>query len=231
MRALLNTACVRCCVLAAILGCSESSSDNNDATVQGTITIDGALAPNGTVSFYPVDGGPVAVGSIARDGSFSLRIGQGNARNLDRSGIPSGEYVVTVVATGPSERGAVNDDGGPLPFGPSLIAHKYANRETSELKATVNKGPNVLDFKLDGPWANPPKEVEAEEPPEENAKANADQPSSKLEDSSAASAPAADAPAPPPADGPATGLAVEETAAATSHPETQSPSKAEDRPE
>lgn len=230
MRALSNTACVYCCVLAALVGCGDSNNDGNDATVQGTVTIDGELAPGGTIAFYPVGGGPVAVGAIAQDGSFSLRIGRGNASNLDRSDIPSGDYVATVVATGPSERVAGKDDGGPLPFGPSLVADKYADRETSDLKITVNEGPNVLDLKLDGAWANPPEEAAIEEPAAENA---AEKPDPTTSEEADATAPLATegAPVTPPANEPATDSAIEEAPPTATEPQPQSPSQAEDRPE
>ena len=141
---------------ALLFGCGEAESPY-DANVQGTVTIDGELAPGGSVTFTPVEEGPTAVGAIASDGSYALRIGQGEVGDPDSSMIPSGKYVVTAMITGPppkSETSVVR----PPPAGPRLIADKYATRSSTDLNFKVEKGPNVIVLKLDGPWANPPAE-------------------------------------------------------------------------
>jgi hypothetical protein len=142
----------------ACAGC-ESATSSYNATVQGTVTIDGDLAPGGTVTFTPVKKGPAAVGAIAADGSYSLRIGQGTSSNPDHNEIPSGEYVATVEITGPPGETTPDNEGGPKPAGPRLMADKYASKETSDLKKEVTAGLNVIDLKLDGVWANPPEET------------------------------------------------------------------------
>ncbi|QDT73881.1 hypothetical protein [Lacipirellula limnantheis] len=144
--------------VAAVLGCGGANA-KYDANVQGTVTIDGELAPGGSVTFTPVENGPTGVGTIAADGSYSLRIGQGDVGSPDSSVIPAGEYVVTAMITGPSPKDATSS-GGPPPAGPKLIADKYGSRATSDLKFEVKKGPNIIVLKLDGPWANPPAEEE-----------------------------------------------------------------------
>ncbi|HYO23326.1 MAG TPA: hypothetical protein VEQ85_00090 [Lacipirellulaceae bacterium] len=156
------------------VGCTGGSSNEYDATVQGTVTIDGELAPRGAVTFTPVGKGPAAVGSIGPDGSYALRVGQGTAGNPDRSVMPSGKYVATVDVTGPP---APREEGesGPLRAGPRLIADKYARRETSGLEFTVTPGMNVIPLKLEGPWANPPQD-------EANDDAEGDAPSPAAED-------------------------------------------------
>lgn len=151
--------------LAALIGCAllfgcGGAESPYDANVQGTVTIDGELAPNGSVTFTPVEEGPTAVGVIASDGSYALRIGQGDVGDPDSSMIPAGKYVVTAMITGPppkSETPVV----GPPPAGPKLIADKYASRNSTDLSFEVDKGPNVIVLKLDGPWANPPAEETA----------------------------------------------------------------------
>jgi hypothetical protein len=142
-------------------GC-ESSTGSYNATVQGTVTIDGDLAPGGTVMFTPMKKGPVAVGAIASDGSYSLRIGQGTSSDPDHNKIPSGEYIATVEVSGPPGETKPDNEGGPKPAGPRLMADKYASKDTSDLKEEVTEGLNVIDLKLDGPWANPPKESDDE---------------------------------------------------------------------
>jgi len=139
-------------------GC-QSQSSPYDALVQGSVTIDGQLAGGGVVSFYPKSG-PAAVGEIAQNGSYSLRIGQGNVSDRDQSKIPSGEYVATVLVTGAPAKDAARPEGGPLPLGPRLMADKYADRQTSNLAFEVKRGLNVIDLKLEGPSANPPKAEE-----------------------------------------------------------------------
>ncbi len=162
-RTLVGGATLCVLVLAVGAGCSKSSSSDYDASVQGTVTIDGELASGGTVTFIPVKGGPAAVGMIAANGSYALRIGQGNASDPDRSMLPSGKYVATVVVTAPPAMDARGEDGGPLPIGPRLMADKYASQETSEMEYEVAKGLNVFDLKLEGAWANPPSDEEADE--------------------------------------------------------------------
>jgi hypothetical protein len=151
----------------ACAGC-ESATSNYNATVQGTVTIDGDLAPGGTVTFTPVKKGPVAVGAVAADGSYSLRIGQGTSSDPDHNKIPSGEYIATVEISGPPGETAPDNEGGPKPAGPRLMADKYASQDTSDLKKEVTEGLNVIDLKLDGVWANPPEEP-AEDADEENS--------------------------------------------------------------
>lgn len=153
----------------ASAGCGDSATSSYNATVQGTVTIDGDLAPGGTVTFTPVKKGPVAVGAIAPNGSYSLRIGQGTSSDPDHNKIPSGQYVATVEITGPPGETAPDNEGGPKPAGPRLMADKYASQETSDLTEEVTEGLNVVDLKLDGVWANPPKE-ELEEADDEATK-------------------------------------------------------------
>jgi hypothetical protein len=145
---------------AALAGCQQTGREYN-ATVQGTVTIDGELAPRGMVTFNPVASGPVATGRIHEDGSYSIRTGQGDLSDPDGGKIHSGEYVVTVEATGPPDPEKATEKGGPPAMGPRLIADKYAVKDSSGLTFTVKAGPNLIDLKLDGPWANPPKEDEA----------------------------------------------------------------------
>lgn len=151
--------------LAALIGCAllfgcGGGDSPYDANVQGTVTIDGELAPGGSVTFIPVEEGPTAVGAIASDGSYALRIGQGEVGDPDSSVIPSGKYVVTAMITGPPPKSETTVIGPP-PAGPKLIADKYASRNSTDLSFEVDKGPNVIVLKLDGPWANPPAEETA----------------------------------------------------------------------
>jgi hypothetical protein len=148
--------------MVATAGCKQAANEF-DATVQGAVTIDGELAPGGTVTFHPVKEGPAASGRIHEDGSYSIRTGQGNLNDPDGGTIRSGEYIATVTVTAPAAKSAAVAEGGPPSVGARLMADKYAMRESSDLKKTVKPGPNVIDLALDGVWANPPAEEETEE--------------------------------------------------------------------
>jgi hypothetical protein len=146
------------CATAAVVfvaGCS-GPANKYDAVVTGTVTIDGELANNGTVTFHPVDGGKVAVGRVHPDGSYSLRTGQGDLHQVDGGTVVPGEYIITVTVNGPPQEDARVGEGGPLIPGPSLIAAKYATKETSDLKRTVKPGPQVFVLELER--AEPPVE-------------------------------------------------------------------------
>lgn len=162
---------------ALLLGCHGQDAAFN-ANVQGTVTIDGELAPGGTVTFIPVDDGPTGVGVIASDGSYSVRIGQGQPGNPDGSLIPAGKYIVTAMIVGTTQSDPERSAIGPPPAGPRLIADKYNVRETTDLACDVKEGPNVIVLKLDGPWANSPaaegESDDAESAEEEAASSDAE---------------------------------------------------------
>jgi hypothetical protein len=145
----------------SLVGCSSNDGVNN-ATVQGSVTIDGELAKSGSVTFNPEGRGPVAVGEIHADGSYSLRVGQGNLRDPDSSKIPAGEYVVTVMVTGPTEKSAEATAGAPPSNGPRLVALKYTTKKTSDLKYKVEAGSNIFNLTLLGTSADPPPDEDAD---------------------------------------------------------------------
>jgi hypothetical protein len=148
------------CALSILAGCS-GAANTYDSVVTGTVTIDGELAKSGTVIFYPVqEAGLVATSQVFSDGSYSLRTGQGDLTNVDGGTVQSGDYLVTVTIAGPSVPGAAEAQGGPPVPGPSLVAEKYALKDTTDLKFTVKPGENVIVLALD---AAEPIEVVAEE--------------------------------------------------------------------
>jgi hypothetical protein len=132
-------------VLAA--GCG-GPAHKYDAVVTGTVTIDGELATSGLVTFHPVDKGQAAIGRIHPDGSYSLRTGQGDLREVDGGTVQPGEYVVTASITAPPLEESVDRSGPPIP-GPSLIAAKYATKETSNIRHTVKPGSQVIVLELE----------------------------------------------------------------------------------
>jgi hypothetical protein len=155
MKTLIPT-CWSLSLLMLSIGCG---GDSDSAIVQGTVTINGQLAPRGTVTFHPVAGGPVAVGAIHNNGTFALRIGQGNVRDPDQSKIPPGKYVATVVVNAPADRTtSVQESGGPPIGGPRLTAAKYASTDTSDLTFEVSPGRNVISLDLEGAEHDPVEE-------------------------------------------------------------------------
>jgi hypothetical protein len=121
-----------------------------ESSVQGTVTIDGVLADHGTVAYYPAGGGAPAYGNIAKNGSYSVRVGQGNLRNEDASRVHAGEYAVTVVVNTPAQNGETMGEAGPPKPGPRMTAEKYASKEISPLHITVKPGPNIVPLELEG---------------------------------------------------------------------------------
>lgn len=141
-------------VLLAAQGCAGESRVG-DAIVQGTVTIEGSLASRGQVTFYPEKKGPVATGPIHSDGSFSLRIGQGNRTKPDESKIYSGNYTATVIVSAPADSSSSVGEGGPPLAGPRLSSIKHASPETSDLKFSVKPGRNVFPIDLESSENDP----------------------------------------------------------------------------
>lgn len=127
-----------------ISGCADSTQL---AEVTGTVLINGELAKNGSVTFHPVVAGPAATGSIFSDGSYSIRVGQGNRKDPDKGLVPPGDYKVTVFVSGPP--GPPSIAGGPPSAGPRLTASKYQSVDSTPLKFTVTPGKNLFVLELD----------------------------------------------------------------------------------
>lgn len=131
--------------VATTSGCEKSPT--RDASASGTVLVDDQLVHGGTVTFHPVEKGPLAVGRILNDGTFTVRTGQGNLSDVDGGTLKPGEYKVTVIVTGDSLE-TVGEDGPPQ-VGPRLMAEKYASVETTDLKETVKAGDNLFVFELE----------------------------------------------------------------------------------
>jgi hypothetical protein len=129
----------------AIVGCNPVP----DTAVQGTVTVEGELAKSGIVVFHPVEGGAPAYGAIFENGTYSLRVGQGEIETVDGSEVAAGEYVVTVVVNAPPAKKEDRASGPPTP-GPRLTAAKYADKETSGLRVIVKRGANVIPLEVEG---------------------------------------------------------------------------------
>jgi len=156
-----NACCLVGAVLATAQGCGGPAYEY-DAVVTGTVTIDGELANSGTVAFHPVDKGRLAIGRIHSNGSYSLRTGQGDLSQVDGGTVMCGEYLVTASITAPPVEGAVLVEGGPPIAGPSLIASKYRQKDTTDLRFTVKPGPQVIVLNLDRAEPQPPADEDGE---------------------------------------------------------------------
>ena len=150
--------------------------------MQGSVTIDGQLANQGTVVFHPVDEGPTAYGSIDENGSFSLRVGQGDLEDANASAVPVGEYIITVVVNMPSRMDETVAESGPPTPGARLTGAKYADKETSDLRRVVKVGHNVVPLELEAATEH------AAESPETSAAEDVAEDASPLEKAEVSSA-------------------------------------------
>ena len=143
--------------LLAVLGCNDSAKKLN-AVVQGTVTIDGELVSQGLVTFHPEGAGPVAYGTILKDGTFALRVGRGQKNDRDNKIFP-GEYTATVAVAIPSPSSQENEGELPKP-GPRLTDAKFSDKSTSVLKYEVESGRNIINISVDR--ALPQEEAETD---------------------------------------------------------------------
>ncbi len=128
----------RLCLLILALPSTVGCGGVHDSYVTGAVTLDSKPLPRGTISFSPVQSGPTAYGLIVNDGSYALKTGR-------EASLPSGEYVVVVVANEPS----VAKEDGALPTpGKPITPLWYRSAKTSPLKITVNSGNNQIDLEL-----------------------------------------------------------------------------------
>lgn len=167
------------CLVIVIVACGASGGcgAKPDATVQGTVTIDGELANRGTVVFHPVKEGPPAYGTVHENGTYSLRVGQGDLEEVDGGKLRSGDYIVTVVVNMPPlGKETVGGAAGPPVPGPRLTAGKYAETATSDLRFTVKPGLNVVPLELEGAAAEEAREEAAEAKPKEDEAKEDEQP-------------------------------------------------------
>jgi len=172
--------------LPVVLGCNGAVKEQ-DAGVQGTVTIDGELAVQGVVAFHSEEGGAVAYGTIHKDGSYALRIGQGQRSDLDNSKIYPGKYTATVAITTPSLSPQGNEEGLPKPA-PRVTDAKFSDKTTSELKYEVVAGRNIINIAV--ARAMPQEETETEgAESEESAVESEDQASAAQQEPEVADSP------------------------------------------
>lgn len=130
---------IKCVVSAAIVGLLAGCGGLYDAGVSGLVTLDGNPLPRGTVAFNPQTPGPPSYGQIDSSGHYTVMTGR-------EEGLPSGSYVLTVVANEPPT--VEGKDGGPPPAGKPITPRWYRSQETSGLSFTVEPGSNEFNLEL-----------------------------------------------------------------------------------
>jgi hypothetical protein len=135
MKCFCNHLVLVCVSLATFAGCGGAY----DAAVSGVTTLDNKPLPAGTVKFNPEQSGPSGYGTIDSNGSYSIMTGR-------EKGLPSGSYVVTVVANEPSVPNA-NKALPPAPGKPITPAW-YRDASSSPLKYKVDRGRNTINLEL-----------------------------------------------------------------------------------
>jgi hypothetical protein len=110
-----------------------------DSSVTGVVTLNSATLNGGTVKFSPEGAGPSAYGPIDTSGNYTIMTGR-------EEGLPSGRYIVTVVANQPSIPNA-NPSLPPMPGKPITPAW-YRSADSSPLRFTVEPGSNEINLDL-----------------------------------------------------------------------------------
>jgi hypothetical protein len=118
-------------VLLMLSGCSEPTV----GTVSGTVTVDGAPAKSGSITFFPMDGKSSTSGAEIVDGQYTTTLAPGTARVEI--------HVPKVIG----QRKAYDTPDSPMMeiVGEALPA-KY--NEASELTLDVKLGENQQDYNL-----------------------------------------------------------------------------------
>jgi hypothetical protein len=132
--------------LVAAAACAAAGCGNGRKPVfpvQGTVAdADGKPIAGATVFFCPVEN---VLDNRHKPGGFSDTEGRFTLTTYDNGdGAPAGEYVVTVewrVPGGDTPRKKAQ------PY-PDRLKGKFCDPANSPLKATIVKGPNVVDLKL-----------------------------------------------------------------------------------
>lgn len=145
---------IHCTLLVATLvialGCDSGPKTGR---VTGTVSHNGEKVPEGTVTFYPAQGGRPAIGRIQPDGTYELStFGSGDGALI-------GEYKVAIEAKrvigGAAEPKSLKEElaqAGAVSSAPPsirwLVPQKYSSAESSDITATVQSGQNEIDFEL-----------------------------------------------------------------------------------
>jgi hypothetical protein len=136
MRSKRGSYCVALGGILVLSGCGGSY----DSSVEGVVTLDGKAVPRGLVAFHPMSAGPAAYAMIDDHGGYTVRTGR-------ETGLPSGDYQVSVTANEPPAV-ARTEQGFPPPAGKSITPAWYSSKETSGLQFNIAPGSNQINLEL-----------------------------------------------------------------------------------
>ena len=125
-------------------GCGGVDYDGPErAAVSGTVTLDGAPLPYGTITFKPTGDGRMANGPI-EEGAYSIP---------EESGPNPGQYKVDIrgygkspAAMGEGEGAEEAEDEQEFDLGPEIVPQNY--NATTTLEVEITSGENIHDFPL-----------------------------------------------------------------------------------
>ncbi len=165
-------------MILALMLVATGCEDTQKASVKGIVTLDGKPLERGIVLFDVGNNskGRSASGSIRKDGTYSVRIGQSGELYV-------GEYGVTVKSHSPS---IPHPQGGPPTPGESLIPLHYSEIESSGLRYNVRSGENTIDI----PLATDQADEEIEGATTESEAATDDASTTKVDEQGSAEKPA-----------------------------------------
>jgi hypothetical protein len=123
-----------------VAGCSGRPR-NFAKKVTGRVTLGGQPLAGALVTFTPVEGGSPSYGRTDENGQYNLIWAKVRGRNIE--GAQIGEHVVTITTYQEGDP----DAEPPVPAVPEKVPLKY-RQEGGQLKATVQKGVNTIDFDL-----------------------------------------------------------------------------------
>jgi len=136
--------CAVALVFCALTGCSDRPKL---AKVKGTVTLDGKLLPNGSITFETTGARP-ATGKIVNG-----QIVEVTTFDPD-DGVPVGSHRVAITANEEASSAVVANPGEGKTPGPnymggkSIIPTAYNNPATSGFTAEIKSGENTVEFKL-----------------------------------------------------------------------------------
>lgn len=127
------------CLLSLVIlaGCQKEDGPAK-FPVSGQVTLDGTPLAEGQISFMPSNGVGISTGGKITNGSYRVDVPLGEMRVEVRAPIKVGEKPAYDAPDSPK-----------VPIIEEKIPVKY--NANSELKATVVKGTNKADFKLETP--------------------------------------------------------------------------------
>lgn len=140
-----------CC--ATLLLYAAGCSNSGEATVTGSVTLDGSIVPGANITFIPSAGGTQAYAMSDASGNYEVYTGQ-------LPGLKPGEYQVALVAR---QKPTIEktEAGGAPPSGAAITPKWYSRADTSGLSFQVQPGSNEINLELTSQapagWQDPTK--------------------------------------------------------------------------